>query len=299
MGFLTNRSAIGDKDYPPLLKEISDAPLEIFYLGKLPAPQEKLIAFVGTRKATHDGVLITRQISRDMIQAGFMVVSGLAFGIDAAAHQGALIDGGRTVAVLANGLQPIHPRAHQNLAQKILEQNGCIIAEESKSGPYYDGQFLKRNRIISGLCSAVLVIEAPIRSGSLSTARHALNQGREVFVVPGPAGHKNYEGSHMLLREGARLVTSAKEILEDLNIQAPIAEVDSQGGGDLPIPQNIDDQAQILIFKTIQQSKEPLNVDRIVEITKLEPSVANQKLTFLMLRGLIEEKNGKFRIANK
>ncbi len=251
-----------------------------------------MVAVVGTRKATGEGFRLAKEIGRDLARAGISVVSGLAFGIDSAAHEGALLGNGKTVAVLPNGLDPIQPRSHYGLARQILNQNGCIISEFSESRPFYKAQYLERNRLISGLCPAMVVVEAPIRSGSLSTARHALEQGREVFVVPGPAGHPNYEGSHMLLRQGARLVTNAEEILKDLDITTQGSPTSFREVG-LP---KIEDKIQLAIFQAIQNAAEPLHVDNIAKTTKLEPNVVNQKLTSLTLEGLIEEKNGKFRI---
>ncbi len=283
-----------DKDYPPLLKEIPDAPSKIFYRGHLPKKDEIMVAVVGTRKATISGLTLAKQLGRDLARSGITVVSGLAFGIDSAAHEGALLGNGKTIAVLANGLEPIQPRAHYSLAQKILNQEGCLLSEYSESQPYYQGQYLERNRLISGLCVAVVVIEAPIRSGALSTARHALNQGREVFVYPGPADHPNYEGSHMLLRQGARLVTSAKDILEDMGLTNDKLQMTNDKSD--AIKTSFDDETQFLIFKTLQEAAEPLHIDKIIEATKLEPNIVNQKLTFLMVEGLVEEKNGKFKI---
>jgi DNA processing protein len=284
-----------DENFPLLLKEISDVPPEIFYRGRLPQNDEVMVAVVGTRKATEGGLALAKRIGHDLAKTGVTVVSGLAFGIDSAAHQGTLLGGGRTIAVLSNGLEPVQPRAHYGLAEKILNQDGCIISERAESGAYYKNQYLERNRIISGLCVAMIVIEAPIKSGALSTARHALNQGREVFVVPGSAGHPNYKGSHMLIRNGARLVTSVKEILEDLKGINPDSQLPIFKREPKEIP-SISDEVQLTILKTIQEAEEPLHIDNIVEITKLEPNVVNQKLTFLMLEGLVEEKNGKFKI---
>ena len=285
----------GEKDFPPLLGEIPGCPEQIFYMGKLPAAGEIMIAIVGTRKATGEGFRLAKEIGRDLARTGIVVVSGLAFGVDSAAHEGAILGNGKTVAVLPNGLDPIQPRSHYGLAQQILNQNGCIISEFSESRPFYKAQYLERNRLISGLCPAMVVVEAPIRSGSLSTARHALEQGREVFVVPGPAGHPNYEGSHMLLRNGARLVTSAEEILEDL--KETISNLEPLISKSAPAETiKINDEIQLAIFKAIQEAREPLHVDNIVGTTKLEPNVVNQNLTFLMLEGLIGERNGKFRL---
>jgi len=283
-----------DKDFPPLLKEIPGAPEQIFYIGSLPRADKPMVAVVGTRKATGEGMRLAKEISRDLAKAGMAVVSGLAFGIDSAAHTGAILGNGKTVAVLPNGLDPIQPRSHYGLAREILSRDGCVISEFAETRPFYKAQYLERNRLISGLCPAMLVVEAPIRSGSLSTARHALEQGREVFVTPGPAGHPNYEGSHMLLRNGARLVTNAAEILEDLKGINPefLISAETETAESVAIADNI----QLVVFDTIKKSESALHIDNIVETTKLEPNIVNQKLTSLMLEGLIEENNGKFRL---
>lgn len=295
--------------FPKLLKEIPNPPEAIYYLGEIPSPEDFMISIVGTRKATPEGKIVAKQIARDLARRGIIVVSGLAFGIDAAAHEGALLGGGRTIAVLADGLEAIYPREHYPLSQKILAKNGAVLSEYAKSRPYYDGLFLERNRIISGLSVATVVVEAPMRSGSLATARHALDQGREVFVVPGPPFHPNYRGSHELIRGGARLATSAEEILEDLS--ASISNFCARGasasrgkfliskpdGGIPKVPNDkIKDEVQLAIFKTIQEAGEPLYLDKIIELTKLEPQVLNEQISYLELEGLIEQKNGKFRI---
>ncbi|MBI4034030.1 MAG: DNA-protecting protein DprA [Candidatus Brennerbacteria bacterium] len=290
-----NKINLDDENFPHFLREIPGPPAEIFYKGRLPQKNEIMVAVVGTRKATNDGLTLAKRLGYGLAEAGITVVSGLAFGVDAAAHSGTLLAGGRTIAVLANGLEPVQPSAHHGLAEKILNQDGCIISEFAESGAYYKGLLLERNRLISGLCVAMVVVEAPIRSGSLSTARHALNQGREVFVAPGPAGHPNYEGSHMLLRNGARLVTSAKEILEDLQLEQILP---TAVGTPTKVGAKIDDETQLAIFKTIQEAAEPLHIDNIVETTKLDPTIVNQKLTDLMLEGLVEERNGKFKVRN-
>jgi len=293
MSLPIKKVSIVDKNYPPLLKEVKGGPTELYYLGRLPQ-DEPTIAIVGTRKATNDGLAVAKTISYDLAKAGIAIVSGLALGIDATSHEGALAAGGRTFAVLGNGLDIIYPHSHYHLAQKILNQNGGILSEYEPSRPPLPHQFLERNRIVSGLSLAVVVIEAPIDSGALVTAKHALDQGREVFVVPGRAGHQNYDGSHMLLRNGARLVTSAKDVLEDLagtlepyNL-APKNET----------KKSAQDEASLLILKTLENAAVPLHIDKLVEITKLDPKVVSQKLTFLTLDGFIEESNGRFKLKN-
>jgi DNA processing protein len=275
-----------DERFPALLKEIANPPKAIYYLGELPA--NPYIAIVGTRKATNEGKLIAKKIAKDLASKNLVVVSGLALGIDGAAHEGAILGGGKTVAVLAGGLQKIYPREHHRLAQKILQTGGALISEHEESIPYYDGQFLERNRIISGLSRAVVVVEAPARSGSLATARYALEQGREVFVVPGPANHPNYQGSHMLIRNGARLVTRAEDILEDLGIEF----IPNQNSNQEPTNQhNIQTNDEII---NVLKTGGSLTVDNIAEITKLEPHIVNQRLSYLELEGVIKQEGGKF-----
>ena len=176
------------------------------------------IAIVGTRRATPDGKSTARRFAAELARAGIVIVSGLAFGVDAAAHEGCLDAEGKTVAVLACGLANIYPRNNEPLAKKILAQGGAIISEYPPDMPAYPSRFLERNRIVSGLSKGTLVIEAPERSGSLATARFALEQNRDVFVVPGPIAHPNFKGSHALIRQGAELVTTPEDILESYGI---------------------------------------------------------------------------------
>lgn len=296
MNLSIKKVAVREHKYFSLLKEIPGAPKELYYLGQLPNQEELTISVVGTRKATPAGILTAKQISRDLGRAGITIVSGLALGIDGAAHEGALAGGGKTIAVLANGLDAIYPHQHYNLAKKILDQGGCIFSEYRTGVPAYPNQFLERNRIVSGLSTALVVIEAPIHSGSLVTAKHALDQGREVFITPGPASHPNYEGSHLLIRNGARLVAKAEDILEDLNIESQIGANASTGSANTGITQDNLGSEEKLILKTIKNNKKPISVDKIIEVTKLETHIVNQKLALLTLERLIEERNGKFKL---
>jgi DNA processing protein len=275
--------SLKDPHYPSLLKEIQNPPSKIYVLGELPdnpplgGPR---IAIVGTRKATLQGRSIAKETAKKLSEQGLVIVSGLAMGIDAAAHEGALEAKGKTIVVLANGLGKIYPARNQNLGEKVLEFGGAIISEYGSEVPYFKGQFLKRNRIISGLCQAVIIIEAPQRSGSLATARLAAEQGREVFVVPGPINHPNYCGSHKLIRDGARLVGSIEDIFEDLgiNINQPKLAFEK-----------IKDKNQSAIFQAIQEAREALNIDKIIELTKLEPQVINQSIALLVIQGILKE----------
>jgi DNA processing protein len=284
--------SISDQNYPPLLKEIKNAPQEFFYQGNLPTKDEVAIAFVGTRKATEEGIILARQISFELAKRGFVIVSGLALGIDAASHRGALDVPQKTVAVLGSGLNVIYPPVHRSLAAAILEKGGCLISEYEKNEPPLPYRFLERNRIISGLCVATVIIEAPKKSGSLATARFAYEEGREVFVFPGNVKDKNYEGSNLLIRNGARLVTKSEEILEDL---LPILE---NYGFTLPYVeknQEVFDEKEILIFEALK-GNDYVTIDKLAEITNLEIQEINEKITFLFISGKIEEKNGAYKL---
>ncbi len=282
-----NEINITDIAYPQALKEIPDPPEKIYVSGKLP-PEPPAdgpkIAIVGTRKATAYGRQIAKETTRKLADKGIIIVSGLAMGIDTAAHEGCLEADGTTIAVLANGLNEIYPRQNEKLAKKILK-TGVIISEYPVNTPSFRNQFLKRNRIISGLSAATIVIEAPERSGSLATARFAAEQGREVFVFPGPANHPNYRGSHKLIRDGARLISSVEDVLEDLNINQNL-KIKNQNDN---LKFKINNKNQLLVFKTIQEAGESLTVDKITKLTKLEPQIVNQTIAFLTIQGIIKE----------
>jgi DNA processing protein len=287
MGFSINKAVSDDPNFPKLLREIPDPPKDLNYLGELPGADEIMVAIVGTRKATAEGKLTAKRIAKDLAEKGLTIVSGLALGIDAAAHEGALAGRGRTVAVLGNGLPEIYPRQHYGLAKKILENKGCIFSEYAPGTPAMPHQFLERNRIVSGLTLATVIVEAPIRSGSMVTARLAIEQGREVLVMPGPAEHPNYRGSHLLIRNGARLVTDAADIMEDLGLTMPENEkTKAERIGNLT--------AESRLIVGILKDKKSLSIDKIIELTKLETQVVNQELTFLLFDGVVAEKNGKF-----
>lgn len=280
-----------DLDFPPLLREIPFPPFGIYIKGELPDQMVSAIGIVGTRKATEEGKETARRFAAELSGTGVAIVSGLAFGIDAAAHAGCLEANGRTFAVLAHGLDSVYPRSNERLAKRILEQSGALISEYPPSTPSYPSQFLERNRLISGLSIGIVVIEAPHASGSLATARFALEQNREVFVVPGPARHPNFKGSHELIRGGARLVTAAAEVLEDLNlVQASDPDAASR--------EAFDTEEEKTIFEVLRNAREPVEIDKIVEITHFESNRANQALTMLLLKNAVEEQSEGYAIKN-
>ncbi|MCR4305929.1 MAG: DNA-processing protein DprA [Candidatus Daviesbacteria bacterium] len=208
---------IFDESYPKLLAQIYDPPIVLYFKGE-PDWNKKAIGIVGTRKITGYGSVVTEQFTKGLVGAGLTIVSGLARGVDAKAHLTAVLEKGRTIAVLGGGLNNIFPPENRNLAARIADGFGAVISEFPPSYPSLPGNFPARNRIISGLSEAVLVIEAAEDSGSLITARFALEQGREVFAVPGPITSDLSKGPIDLIKEGARAVFSPEEILEELGI---------------------------------------------------------------------------------
>jgi DNA processing protein len=214
----------GDAQFPARLRDIAESPPRLFLRGdRLERTIDVLargcpaIAIVGARDATAYGLSVARTLARGLAEIGVVVVSGLAVGIDGAAHRGALDGGGLTVAVVAGGTDVLYPRHHAALREDIL-RSGAVVSEHPPGTVPYKAHFPARNRIISGLCLGVIVVEATLRSGSLLTARHALDQGREVFAVPGPVGAPRSRGPHELLKRGAKLVETVDDVIDELPI---------------------------------------------------------------------------------
>lgn len=216
-----NTLKLSDHDYPQILKNIPDAPNQLFWMGSpisdwLSSPK---VAVVGSRKASAYGRQVTADLTDRLARAGVIIISGLAYGIDSVAHQTAIAAGGRTVAVLPTGLDKIYPAAHQNLARQITDTGGTLISEYLPGSIPYKNNFTDRNRIVSGLSDGLLITEAAGRSGTLNTTRYALEQGRTVMVVPGNITSPNSEGTNNLIKSGALPVTNADDIFFALNIQ--------------------------------------------------------------------------------
>lgn len=278
-----------DSDFPSLLKEIPWPPYGIYILGSKTISNEKHISLVGTRKATLAGRETARSFAKKLAESGFVIVSGLALGIDTESHKGALDERKPTIAVIATGLDSIYPKINTELAKEILKQKGAIISEYPLGSPALPHRFLERNRLVSGLSNGILIIEAPERSGSLATARFALDQNREVFVIPGPITHPNFKGSNQLIRQGAALVTSPEEIIE---ILAPelITKSESQ-----KIPSDVSTEEKI-ILEVLLKSGKPVNIDKIAELTNLNAKIINQGLSFLIIKNLIKETENGYTI---
>lgn len=203
-----------DKDYPPFLKEIPDPPPYLYLKGTLPA-SNKVVAVVGSRRASDYGLSVTTKLSRELAEQGVTIVSGLAMGIDAAAHRGALQVSGATVGVLGCGIDQVYPAENRQLFRD-MEAKGAIVSEFAPGTPPDAPNFPRRNRIISGMSRGVLVVEAVEKSGSLITAKFALEQGREVFAVPGNINFRTSRGTNSLIKEGAKLVETVEDILGEL-----------------------------------------------------------------------------------
>ena len=218
-----------DAGYPRPLLQIHDPPGVLFRRGRVTPQDELAVAIVGTRHATRYGLCQAERLAGSLARAGFTVVSGLARGIDAAAHRGALDAGGRTIAVLASGILNIYPPEHVKLADEVSE-SGYLLSEAPPRMVPLSGAFPQRNRVISGLCVGTIVVEAPARSGALITARHAYEQGREVFAVPGQVDSRMSRGCHALIKDGAKLVETIDDVLAELG---PLAESIERNDGSM------------------------------------------------------------------
>ena len=209
-----NRLSPLEHKYLQILDTIAKKPKALYLMGNLPDSRRPTVAIVGTRKPSAYGKEVTHRLAYELASRGVVVVSGLALGVDGIAHRAALEAGGTTIAVLANGLPNIYPASHKSLAADLLEKGGAIISEYEPGASARGYQFLQRNRIVSGLSDAIIITEAATRSGTLNTATHALEQGREVFVVPGNITSPLSGGCNALLKQGATPVTSTEDVLE-------------------------------------------------------------------------------------
>lgn len=201
-------------EFTKVLMHIAKTPKKLHYIGKIPEIRQTTVAIIGTRRPSNYGKETTYSISYDLASRGVVIVSGLALGVDAVAHKAALDAGGKTIAVLGNPLPTIAPATNRSLGESIIKQDGAIISEYEKGSRVYPSNFLERNRIVSGLADAVVITEATARSGTLNTAAYALEQGKELFVVPGPITSPLSAGCNALLKQGAHVVTSYQDVLE-------------------------------------------------------------------------------------
>jgi DNA processing protein len=275
-----------DAAYPDVLRHIDEPPLTLAVRGTLDAPGAPAIAIVGTRRASEYGRRVAEELARGLAQAGVTVVSGLAAGIDAAAHRAALAAGGRTIAVVGTGIDRVYPSWHVALAQAVAAQ-GALVSELPCGAPPLAHHFPRRNRLISGLTRGTVVVEAAEESGSLITARCALEQNRQVYAVPGPLGLARQHGPHRLIQEGAKLVTSADDIVEDfepelrarLRVQRIATAEASLTAGERHVLEALGPDGQ--------------HVDELIQHANKAAGSVLETLLALELRGLVRQLPGK------
>lgn len=280
--------ALGRPDYPRLLREVCDPPGVLFVRGEFRGQDSLAVAMVGSRHATQYGLATAERLAASLARAGLTIVSGLARGIDAAAHKGALAAGGRTVAVLGSGLLNIYPPEHQKLADEVVF-SGALVSESLPRAAPVGGVFPQRNRLISGLSLGVIVVEATLKSGSLITARHAMEQGREVFAVPGRVDSRTSHGCHRLIRDGAKLVETVDDVLEELG---PLVEAVPNSSG-----QSVHHPAELLLNELEQKvlaciGSSPTTIDEVVVTSGLPTARVLSTLSVLEMRRLIRRQGG-------
>ena len=274
---------IQDKNYPKLLKKIKNAPEVIYYRGEL-NPSEQCFAIVGTRMFSPYGKQVALEMAGDLAEAGLTIVSGLAPGIDTFCHTATVERRKRTIAVLGTGVdeKSIYPQSNLKLAQRILETGGCLISEYPPGTRGTQFTFPQRNRIISGLSLGILVVEAKQKSGALITAHYAFEQNRKVFAIPGPIHSLNSKGCHYLIKRGAKLVESANDILKDLNLPAGRQVYQKGIIGET--------EEENLILNVLKE--EVLDIDKIIEKTKLSAAKVASTLAILEIKGKVRNLGG-------
>ncbi len=269
-----------DADYPSLLKQIADPPPVLYVRGTLTLQDERALCIVGTRKASPAGRDTARHIAQHLAKQDLTIISGLAQGIDEAAHRGALEGGGRTIAVSACGIQAIYPEQNLELAHQIIE-SGAVITEFPIGTPPLRNNFPRRNRLMSGMALGVLVVEAPEKSGALITAGVAAEQGRDVFAIPGNILNPASSGTNRLIQDGAKLVMGVEDILNELNIA--YTSVQTKTVTETISPAN-DNEAKILKFL----GADAIHIDEIVRQSGLAVPIVSSTLTILELKGLAQ-----------
>lgn len=265
-----------DNKFLQIIHSIVLMPKRLYYIGSLPTERRPTVAIVGTRKPTTYGTEVTRKITEDLARRGIIIVSGMALGVDGIAHRAAIDAGGTTIAVQGNGLSRLYPSTHRQLGIDIVNSGGAIMSEYEPDVSARSFQFLERNRIVSGLSDAVLITEASARSGTLNTARHALEQGKEVFVVPGNITSPLSAGCNALLKQGAHPVTCADDILEVIAPQLLRPQTSLALG---------DNQLQTTIIKLLQSGIR--DGDELQHKSLVEAGEFASELTMMEINGTV------------
>jgi DNA processing protein len=280
-----------DNQYPPQLKEIAASPPLLFIHGKPEVLWQSQLAVVGSRNPSPGGMELTEAWVEELVHSGLVITSGLALGIDAVAHRSALTYGGKTVAIMGTGLEQIYPVRHQKLAEAIITQGGALVSEFPLTTPPKAENFPRRNRVVSGLCLGTLVIEAGLRSGSLITARLAVEQGREVFAVPGSVHNPLAKGCHWLIQQGAKLVETVADVLEELPLVRTFSGQTPQKPA-LPITTMALDEAYAKLLECIPH--EPTPCDLLVARSGKTVAELSVMLLQLELQGWIVSMYGGY-----
>jgi DNA processing protein len=278
-----------DNHYPARLRMIPDPPPFLYIKGELREEDEKAVAVVGSRSASDYGTRITRELCQGLASLGFTVVSGMARGIDGEAHEAALGVGGRTVAVLGSGVDVAYPPEHEGLYRRICHK-GAILSQLPMGTPPFSFNFQSRNRLISGLSLGVVVVEATEKSGSLITAGLALEQGREVFAVPGEAGASRSRGTHRLIRQGAKLVENVQDIVEEIAPQLLERGRVAQKAAPPSLPPHLSLEAG-KIFELVLQG--PIQIDELIQRSGISAAKVSEILLDLEIKGLLRQLPGK------
>lgn len=290
-------TTIFDDDYPVPLRTLYDPPLILYSRGSWSEQDERSIAVIGSRQASHYGLNNAKRFASSLAEAGVTVISGLARGVDTAAHEGALFGGGRTIAVIGSGLNQLYPPENKDLARRI-EERGAVVSEFSMNSQPSRTSFPLRNRIVSGWSRGVLVSEAPGRSGSLITAQLAADQGRRVFAIPGPIDRPHSQGCHELIRNGATLVTSPREILEEfewLPLEGGLTPSLFEIPGQLKSRLELTDSVEKKIRDAILAGTD--TIDALCTGTGLPAPEVTRTLTRLQIRKIVEPMpGGRFRV---
>lgn len=276
-----NEITPGVSKYLQIVDNIAKPPKSLYFLGRLPENRLKTVAIVGTRRPTVYGQEATYRLAYDLAKQGVVVVSGLALGTDAIAHKAALDAGGLTIAVMAGGLDSLHPRTNRNLAIRILQSGGALISEYEPGTTPFQGNFIARNRIVAGISDGLLVTEASTKSGTMHTVNFALEQGKPVMAVPGNITSRMSQGCNNLIKSGAKVVCEASDVLEELGLDVTGAQAK------LPVAENAFEHAVLSLVSAGIRDGELLQTQ-----SQLSPADFNQTLTMLEITGKIRALGG-------
>jgi DNA processing protein len=290
-----------DDEYPACLREIADPPPYLFVRGPARLDDPGCLAIVGARAASEVGLRMAHRLGLELAAKGFTVVSGLARGVDAAAHQGALDGGGRTIAVMGCGIDFIYPREHRKLAEAIIEGGGAIVSELPLGTQPMAENFPTRNRILSGLCVGVVIVEAAEKSGSLITARMALEQNRQVFAVPGSPLTGKTRGSNRLIRDGAKLVECVEDVIEEIAPQLGLPRRSERGKASETLKNSVVNEPESFINASVEDKlilnqlkrDHKIHVDSLIEASGMTPQAVLRLLLELELKGAVAQHPGK------